>query len=93
MEKIWNRYLQLFDHILKIREREKFSQTQSNFFSFIYFYFFKIFNFNFYSYEELEQQKAVYQKLYKEKDEKFNKAYLQLAADKEKITMSKDKYV
>ena len=29
MEKIWNRYLQLFDHILKIREREKFSQTQS----------------------------------------------------------------
>ena len=42
---------------------------------------------------ELEQQKMVYQKLYKEKDEKFNKAYLQLAADKEKITMSRDKYI
>jgi hypothetical protein len=30
--------------------------------------------------------------LYKTKDERFNKMYLQLAADKERITMAKDKF-
>jgi hypothetical protein len=33
----------------------------------------------------------MYQQLYKDKDEKFNKMYLQLAAEKERIGMAKDK--
>eukprot|EP01105_Mastigella_eilhardi_P022176 TRINITY_DN5447_c0_g1_i1.p1 TRINITY_DN5447_c0_g1~~TRINITY_DN5447_c0_g1_i1.p1 ORF type:complete len:820 (-),score=235.45 TRINITY_DN5447_c0_g1_i1:84-2522(-) len=68
LEKIWKRYLQLFEHVLKIREREQNAYNQ-----------------------KLQQQKLMYQQLYKDKDEMFNKVYLQLAADKERVQMSKDK--
>jgi hypothetical protein len=33
----------------------------------------------------------MYQQVYKDKDEHFQKKYLQLAADKERISMTKDK--
>jgi hypothetical protein len=33
----------------------------------------------------------MYQQVYKEKDEHFNKLYLQLAAEKERVSIAKDK--
>eukprot|EP01112_Ceratiomyxa_fruticulosa_P015466 TRINITY_DN4547_c0_g1_i1.p1 TRINITY_DN4547_c0_g1~~TRINITY_DN4547_c0_g1_i1.p1 ORF type:complete len:838 (+),score=208.06 TRINITY_DN4547_c0_g1_i1:368-2881(+) len=68
MEKVWYRYLQLFEHILRLREAER-SRYQ----------------------RRLEEQKQVYQQLYREKDGQFNKVYLSLAAEKEQETMTKDK--
>jgi hypothetical protein len=38
----------------------------------------------------MEHQQA-YQQLYKDKDERFNKMYLNLAAEKERVSMAKDK--
>ncbi|PRP81719.1 hypothetical protein PROFUN_10819 [Planoprotostelium fungivorum] len=69
MEKIWNRYLQLFEHILKMREHER---EQYN--------------------KKIQEHQNMYQQLYRDKDERFNKYYLQLAAEKEKVGMTKDKY-
>ena len=52
-----------------------------------------VLNSHFSSYSELQQQKNTYQQLYAEKDEAFNQVYLQLASDKEKQQMAKDKYI
>eukprot|EP00727_Mastigamoeba_balamuthi_P007311 m51a1_g320 hypothetical protein (787) ;mRNA; f:431131-434130 len=68
LNKIWSRYLQLFDHVLKIRDKERVQYNQ-----------------------KLQQQKLMYQQLYKDKDDAFNQVYLQLAAEKERIQMSRDK--
>lgn len=40
----------------------------------------------------MNEYQNTYQQMYKTKDEKFNKMYLGLAAEKEKISMHKDKY-
>lgn len=42
---------------------------------------------------EIKEHQQLYQQLYRDKDEKFNKMYLKLAADKEAVTMERDKYV
>lgn len=42
---------------------------------------------------EMTTQKDAFQKMFKSKDEKFRQAYLTLAAEKERIQMSKNKYV
>ncbi len=41
---------------------------------------------------EIVEHQHTYQQLYKDKDERFNKMYLQLAADKERVSMQKDKF-
>jgi hypothetical protein len=81
MEKLWTRYLQLFEHVLKMRENEREQYNKST--------QYKIFIFLLLS--EIVEHQHTYQQLYKDKDERFNKMYLQLAAEKERVSMQKDK--
>jgi hypothetical protein len=93
LQKIWNRYLQLFEHILKVRENERDQYNQSKI-------LLSLFSSLFFSAsstphsdlpKEIQEHQIMYQQLYKDKDQKFSKMYLQLAAEKEKISMAKDK--
>jgi Axonemal dynein light chain len=67
MERIWNRYLMLFEHILKMREHER-GQYQ----------------------KKIAEHRLQYERGNQDKDLKFSKMYLQLAAAKEQVSMKKD---
>lgn len=67
MERIWNRYLMLFEHILKMREHER-GQYQ----------------------KKIAENHRQFEKGNQDKDLKFSKMYLQLAAAKEQVSMKKD---